>query len=156
MVFYFKSGIDEILQRTKDDYVYVHACNAYSMWEEGIACHFKNKFPEACKIYKHWCKVNNYHVAGKCLLVKDRERVVGNLVTSNGIIVANDNGKKMMSITYNAIRDLLQQTSLYKIIVSPSYNNELFGMQMERASELIHNAMSECGVDIEWRVYVIN
>jgi hypothetical protein len=157
MVFYFKSGIDDILQQTKDDYVYVHSCNAYSSWDDGgIDYHFKKWFPDACKIYKHWCRVHNYHVAGKCLLVADRHHIIGNLVTSNGVTLQNDNNKKINSITHNAIRDLLQQISVYKTVISPSHNNELFGMQMERTVELIQDAMNEYGFNIEWRIYVID
>ena len=156
MIVYVKSGRDDIFNPMKVESVLVHACNSRGVWGAGIAYQFKKRFPEAYRMYSHWCKVHHYNVVGKCLVVADHGCVIGNLITSHGYGIYKDNEDKILTATYKSICDLLQQLPVYKVIVSPKINSGLFGVPWERTEALIKEAIVHSGHDIEWRVYVID
>jgi len=156
MIVYIKSNRDDIFRQIKCEDILVHACNSRGVWGAGIAQQFKKRFPHVYRIYAHWCKINHYNVVGKCLLVADHGHVIGNLITSHGYGSHRDSENKILTATYNSVCDLFQQIPVYRTVVSPKINNGLFRVPWERTEEIIRKAISNCGFDIEWRVYTID
>jgi ADP-ribose 1''-phosphate phosphatase len=156
MIVYVKGNKDDIFRLTRDEDVLVHACNSRGIWGAGIALQFKKQFPIASRIFTHWCEANHYNVVGKCLVVVDHGRVIGNLVTSHGYGWQKDSENKILTATYNSIRDLFQQIPVYRTVVSPRINNGLFGVPWEYTEGVIRKAIGDSGFDIEWRVHTID
>ncbi len=155
MITYIKSQPDDIFKVAEvgSDVVVVHACNSMGVWGAGIALQFKDKFPNAYRIYSHWCMVHNYHVTGRCLIVEDRERFIGCLITSRGYGYKKDNEERILKLTYNSVRDLLMQIPIWKTIISPKINNGLFNIPWNKTEAVINEAIHDSGHNIDWHVY---
>jgi len=146
----------DLFQPYKTKGIFVHACNAQGVWGSGIAVTFKEKYPDAYRVYNHWCGINRGNVVGKCLLVTDHPtgQKIGCLITSRGYGFLKDPEVDIVEATFKACLDLFSQIKENELIRSPKINAGKFGVPWNLTESLIHCAMaSAVQHSITWEVY---
>ncbi|KAK0626784.1 ADP-ribose 1''-phosphate phosphatase [Immersiella caudata] len=95
--------------------VLIHACNAVGSWGGGIALAFRERYPDAYRIYNTHCKRSLPHrLVGTALLIAPRggtrrEHYVGCLFTSKRFGRNKDSPSDILAATEPAMLDLIQQ-----------------------------------------------
>ncbi|KAK5662856.1 hypothetical protein OQA88_6267 [Cercophora sp. LCS_1] len=95
--------------------VLIHACNAIGSWGGGIAAAFRQRYPDAFRIYNAHCKRSlPQRLIGSALLIAPRDgarrqHYIGCLFTSKRFGKAKDSPEQILEATGPAVRDLLRQ-----------------------------------------------
>jgi ADP-ribose 1''-phosphate phosphatase len=95
--------------------ILIHACNCAGSWGGGIATMFKDKYPQAFKLYNKHCKQNQpADLVGTALLIAPCETSgsphwIGCVFTSKKFGQAKDKPNQILKATESAMRHLLQQ-----------------------------------------------
>src|ERR1700760_657960 len=95
--------------------VLIHSCNCIGSWGGGIATIFKDKYPEAFKLYNKHCKENKpADLIGTALLIAPCETSgpahwIGCLFASMKYGRNKDKPSQILEATGNAMKDLLGQ-----------------------------------------------
>ncbi|KAF2497021.1 hypothetical protein BU16DRAFT_526072 [Lophium mytilinum] len=93
----------------------IHACNTQGSWGAGIAAAFRERYPEAYKVYRAHCLSRNVRT-GTALLIppcetnpKAPQHWIGCLFTSARFGRAKDSPAQILANTGPAIRELLDE-----------------------------------------------
>lgn len=95
--------------------VLIHSCNCIGAWGGGIATTFKDKYPEAFKLYNKHCKDNKpADLIGTALLIAPCERSgpahwIGCVFASKKFGRNKDKPSEILEATGSAMKDLLGQ-----------------------------------------------
>ncbi|KAK1761059.1 ADP-ribose 1''-phosphate phosphatase [Echria macrotheca] len=93
--------------------VLIHACNTVGSWGAGIARGFKQRYPDAFRVYNSHCKRSHpHHLVGTALLIAPRDdaekqHYVGCVFTSEQFGRNKDSPDMILKATESAMRDLL-------------------------------------------------
>ncbi|KAK4453714.1 hypothetical protein QBC34DRAFT_394832 [Podospora aff. communis PSN243] len=95
--------------------ILIHACNAVGSWGGGIALAFRERYPDAYRIYNAHCKRSlPQRLVGTALLIAPRdgtrrEHYVGCLFTSKRYGRNKDSPHDILRATEPAMKDLIEQ-----------------------------------------------
>lgn len=105
--------------------VLIHACNSEGHWGKGIAAAFKQRYPEAFKVYAHHCRASKQidlpstallihpQIQSKNKIEASARHFVGCLFTSRSKGRSKDPPKKILENTAPAMRHLLAQINQF-------------------------------------------
>jgi ADP-ribose 1''-phosphate phosphatase len=91
--------------------ILVHACNTKGSWGAGIALAFKQRFPDAFKVYRAHCQENGDSLAGTCLIIDGGSHYIACLFTSRAYGRNKDSPEQILTATDSALRDLMAQNT---------------------------------------------
>lgn len=89
--------------------IIIHACNTKGVWGSGIAKAFAKMFPHARDIYAIACGKFGASLLGTCLLIPDKDYVIGCLFTSKSYGQHVDSPDRILKATKLAVDDLIKQ-----------------------------------------------
>jgi ADP-ribose 1''-phosphate phosphatase len=89
--------------------IIIHACNTKGVWGSGIAAAFAKLFPHARDVYAKTCQEQGSSLLGKCLLIPDKDYIIGCLFTSKNFGRYVDSPDKILKATQLAIAHLILQ-----------------------------------------------
>lgn len=116
------------------EHLLVHACNCQGVWGSGIAKEFKNRFPEAFKVYQYACCTRGRNVLGTAIVI---DRKVGCLFTSRDYGARVDSQKSILTNTRSAVEALVAQSAGLTIAM-PKINSGLFNVPWKDTEAILN------------------
>lgn len=135
--------------------ILVHACNCEGKWGAGIAKEFKNRYPEAYKDYKKYCRKYGETLLGMAIqhrgVASDPGQATASLFVSRGYGNQVDPPEKIIKATNSAVGCLLSTLPENVVIHSPKINSGLFNVSWEDTELIINRQLQK--TKHEWVVW---
>ncbi len=127
------------------DSIICHAVNCQGVWGNGIAKQFKDRFPDAYKVYHMRCKADGANLLGSCLLIPTQTQTIGCLFTSISFGGNVDSVPEILDATSESLQDLIFQNTYpsARLIHMCKINSGLFGVPWDYTAEVLEEFKSQ-------------